>query len=284
MRPVRGPREAALLFKAENLDRDGGRIAYDDTCSTGPLLVCAPGMGDLRSVYRFAVPRLAERGYRVVTMDLRGMGDSSVAWSDYSESAIGSDLVALIEHLRAGSAVLIGNSIAAGAAVWAAAERPGLVSALVLVGPFVRQVPVSRLKVLLFRLALARPWGASTWANYQANRLYPSAKPANLEDHRRAVLANLREPGRMKAFQRMAATDHRAAEARLGHVKASVLVVMGTADPDFPDPRAEAALVAERLHGRVALIEGAGHYPQAEMPDAFADKVLEFLGSLARGA
>jgi pimeloyl-ACP methyl ester carboxylesterase len=272
------------MAHAEYLERNGGRIAYEDSGGTGPLVVCAPGMGDLRSVYRFVVPTFAARGYRVVALDLRGMGDSSVAWSDYSESAIGSDLVALIEHLHAGPAVLIGNSISAGAAVWAAAESPQFVAGLVLAGPFVRQVPISRLKILLFRLALARPWGARTWTNYQASKLYPSAKPSDIERQRRAVLANLQGPGRMKAFQRMARTDHAAAQARLGRVNAPVLIVMGTADPDFPDPKGEAALLAERLHGSVVLMDGAGHYPQAEMPDAFAERVLDFLARAVRAA
>ncbi len=257
-----------------------GRIAYEDSGGDGPLVLCAPGMGDLRRVFRFSVPVLREAGYRVVTMDLRGIGDSSVVWSDYSEAAIGSDMLALIDHLHAGPAILIGNSISAGAAVWAAAERPASVAGLVLVGPFVRQLPIPRRKILLFRLALARPWGASTWARYQATRLYPSGKPGDLDGYRRAVLANLREPGRMKAFQRMVVTDHRAAEACLDRVHAPALIVMGTADPDFPDPAAEARWVAERVHGVTALLEGAGHYPQAEMPEAFAEKVLGFLESV----
>ena len=42
---------------------------------------------------------------------------------------------------------------------------------------------------------------------------------------------------------------------------------MGSKDPDFPDQRAEADLIAERLRGRVAMIAGAGHYPQAEFPE-----------------
>jgi pimeloyl-ACP methyl ester carboxylesterase len=54
-------------------------------------------------------------------------------------------------------------------------------------------------------------------------------------------------------------------------------VVMGTADPDFKDPAAEAELVAERLRGRVVLVPGAGHYPQAEAPDVVGPAVAEFL-------
>lgn len=269
--------EGRTMTKLEVLQRQGGRIAYEDTGRPGPLVLCVPGMGQLRSLYRFVAPLLSQSGYRVVTVDIRGMGESSARWSDYSESAIASDIVALLQHLQAGPAVIVGNSISAGAAVCVAADHSELVADLVLVGPFVRQVPISRLKLFLFRLALARPWGAATWVNYQGDKLYPANKPADAVAYDNTLRMNLREPGRMRAFQRMAATDHRASEARLDRVRIPSLVVMGTADPDFPDPRSEATLIAERLHGSAAFIEGGGHYPPAESPGEFYQEVLRFL-------
>src|SRR5215469_14014539 len=88
-----------------------GRLAYDDQ-GTGPLVVCMPSMGDLRQEYRFLTPRLVEAGYRVVTMDLRGLGESSVHWPDYSVAAVGADVLALIRHLHAGPARIVGTSMA----------------------------------------------------------------------------------------------------------------------------------------------------------------------------
>src|SRR5690349_11077388 len=38
------------------LDRPGGRIAYDDSGGTGPLVIAVPSMGDLRQEYRFLRP------------------------------------------------------------------------------------------------------------------------------------------------------------------------------------------------------------------------------------
>jgi hypothetical protein len=42
--------------------------------------------------------------------------------------------------------------------------------------------------------------------------------------------------------------------------------VTGTRDPGSPDPAAEARLTAGRPRGAVVPIEGAGHYPRAELP------------------
>jgi pimeloyl-ACP methyl ester carboxylesterase len=268
---------AGLMGEERFVEREGGRISYYDLGGSGPLLVCAPGMGDLAAVYRYVAPEFSRRGYRVIATDLRGMGRSSVGWKDYSEAALGADLLALIRQVRAGPAILVGNSISAGSCVWAASQAPSLVMDLVLVGPFVRDPHLPVLKRLMFRLALARPWGAGVWANYQSRQLYPSHPPSDIAAYRDTVKSNLREPGRLRGFQRMASTNHAEIEPLLGRVKSPALIVMGTADPDFPDPAGEARWVAEHLHGSVVLVEGAGHYPQAEFPEQFSATVLDFL-------
>jgi pimeloyl-ACP methyl ester carboxylesterase len=54
-------------------------------------------------------------------MDLRGLGQSTTKWKDFSAQSVGSDIVALIKHLNVSperGVVVIGNSMAAAAAVW----------------------------------------------------------------------------------------------------------------------------------------------------------------------
>jgi pimeloyl-ACP methyl ester carboxylesterase len=271
------------MTEYQTTQREEGQIGYDDAGGPGRLVVCLPGMGQLRSIYRFVVPKLKAEGFRVITMDVRGMGDSTARWNDYSESAIASDAVALIDRLQNGSAVIIGNSISAGAAVCASADHPDLVSGLVLVGPFVRQVPVSWWKALTFRLALAGPWGLGTWVKYQAQKLYPKSKPSDLAEYNNALRKNLQEPGRMRAFRHMASTNHRASESRLDKVRSPVLVVMGGADPDFASPEEEGKLVAQRLKGELSILPGLGHYPQSEQPEAFLNPVIKFLRGIHNG-
>lgn len=255
------------------LDRPEGRIAYD-VRGEGPLVVCAPGMGDLRSVYRFLAPELAAAGFAVATMDLRGHGDSDATFSRYDDVAAGTDLLALVGELG-GPAVLVGNSMSAGAAVWAAAEAPEAVAGLVLIGPFVRNAPVGRAAAAAFRLALLRPWGRAAWTAWYA-KLYPARPPADLAAHRARIRESLRRPGRWRAFAATSRTSHAPAEARLGEVRTPALVVMGERDPDFPDPAAEAAWVAERLNAQVLMVPGAGHYPQAELPEITGPAIAAF--------
>jgi pimeloyl-ACP methyl ester carboxylesterase len=279
--PVHVPLDPPQSLDTQYLDRPGGRIAYD-VRGRGPLVICVPGMGDLRSVYRFLAPLLEGQGYRVATMDLRGHGDSDATFASYDDVAAGGDLVALARHLG-DPAVLIGNSMGAGAAAWAAAESPELVAGLVLMGPFVRNTPVGAAAMLAFRLALLRPWGRASWTAYYASQ-YPGHRPADLRQHQARLRENLRRPGHWRAFSATTHTSHEPVEARLAEVHAPTLVVMGDRDRDFRDPAAEAELVAERLHGRVVMVTGAGHYPQAQHPEVVADAVTAFLGEVGRSA
>ena len=268
------------MTETEYLQRPEGRIAYD-VVGDGPTVICAPGMGDVRSLYRFLAPALVDAGYRVATMDLRGHGDSDATFGSYDDVATGTDLVALARHLG-GPAILVGNSMSAGAAVWAAADAPELVAGLVLTGPFVRNPHVGLVARIGFRLAMLRPWGASVWSSYY-RRLYPGRPPADLNEHRARIRASLRRPGRAKAFQLTTHTSHAPAEARLGDVTAPTLVVMGGRDPDFADPTAEAQFIGDTLHAEVLMVPDAGHYPQAEYPEVVTPAVLSFLAGLRVG-
>jgi pimeloyl-ACP methyl ester carboxylesterase len=261
------------------LDRPGGRIAYTDEGS-GPLVVMAPGFGDLKEEYRFLAPELVAAGYRAVTMDLRGHGQSSVGWDDHGCAAMGGDMLALVAHLAAGPAILVGNSISGGSAAWAAAEAPDAVAGLVLIDPFARNVPIGWWKAMLFKAvmhtAFVGPWAPAAWGAYYAS-LYPTTKPADFADYKARLVASLKQPGRMAALQAMMRAGRDDVEPRLAAIRAPSLVVMGSRDPDFDDPAGEAATMAGLVRGKVAMIDGAGHYPHAEMPAATAAAILAFL-------
>ena len=122
-------------------------------------------MSDLRAGYRFLAPALRAAGYRVACTDLRGHGDSDATFMSYGDEETAGDINALIEELG-GPAVVVGNSMGAGAAVLAAAQRPELISSLVLAGPFVRNGKTSTPQRLILRAALAPPWAAISWKTY----------------------------------------------------------------------------------------------------------------------
>jgi pimeloyl-ACP methyl ester carboxylesterase len=255
------------------LELTDGRIAYHDT-GEGPLVVCVPAMFDIRDEYRFLAPRLVAAGYRVVTFDLRGMGESSATWPEYGSEPTSRDLLALLRHLRAGPALIFGCSVGAAAAVHVAATAPELVRGIVLAGAFVRDAPTTfatRLGTAVLALpGLTRPLTLAYWPRWEPQ------PPADLKEHLAKLKANFREPGRTAALRGYLKSSHRAAEARLGDVHTPVLTVMGTGDVDFPDPAAEGRWIQQRLGGELLVIDGAGHHPHVEHPERVADAVLAF--------
>jgi len=276
--------------RTEYVEVAGGRIAYE-VAGTGPLVVLSPGMADTRSSYRFLLPLLATAGYRVAAVDLRGHGESSTGWSSYHHADTAEDLMAVIRQLG-GPAVIVGQSFSGGATTIAAATNPDLVSAIVEIDPFTRP-PTFSLGALLRnsryrRGALLLGGFAVTgsvriWSKYLGTA-YPGRKPSDWESWLTALQANLREPGRVRAAQKMVSAKQVEAAAQLGRVQCPVLVVMGTDDSDFPDPEAEAAALVALLpegRGQYQMIEKAGHYPHAQYPQLVADAILRFLADCA---
>jgi pimeloyl-ACP methyl ester carboxylesterase len=258
------------------LDREGGRIAYDIR-GVGPLVICAPGMGDIRQTFRYLVPALLEAGYRVATFDIRGHGESDTTFTSFDDEAEASDIIAIAEHLGA-PAKVIGNSMGSAAGVIAAAARPELVSALVLVGPFVRDQKVNPFLAAVMRVATAAPWAAAVWKAYLPS-LYAGRKPADQVEFAAAANTAMRRKGYAAAFSKTTHLSHRPAELVLPAVKVPTLVVMGELDPDFPSPADEAAWIKEQLNAEVLMVPEAGHYPQSQQPELVNPAVVAFLGT-----
>ena len=265
----------------EYLALPGGRIAYDLAGpAEGRLVVLAHGMGDTRRAFRFVVPALAAAGYRVAVPDTRGHGESSVPWSEYGCRVTGEDLLALVRHLG-GRATLVGHSSSASSALWAAAEDPAAIEAVVLASPFLHQ---PHLSPPLRAAQYAVTHSPALWLTYYSS-LYKAGKPADFAAYRTALKATLREKGRMAATAGLLGT-HDECNARVPELKVPVLLTMGSADPDFKDARAEAELdereVGAHTDVQLAVLDAAGHYPHAEVPEAYTERLLLFLAQTAR--
>ena len=266
-------------MQTQYFERPEGKLAYTDYGGSGELVLMLPGMGALRSEYRFLAPELVKAGYHAVTVDLRGHGESSVPWKNYDVPSVGGDILALIEHFGTKPAHVITTSFTPGAAVWAAAERPEYIRSLILIGAFVRDAKANVFMKSIVWLMMNNPWRVKTWGMFYRT-LYPTHKPDDFDTYLSKLLRNLSEPGRFDANKALGNSSRKPSEERLTQVKAPVLVVMGTKDPDFPNPVGEANFIAEQTSGRVALIDDAGHYPQTEMPDKTTPIILDFLKQL----
>ena len=155
-------------------------------------------------------------------------------------------------------------------------QRPETVKSLVLISPFLRNGNIGLARRLSVAILLHGPWKISAWITYYKS-LYPTRKPSDFNEYLANLRANLREKGRFKAAMALGSSSKESIEEVLNQVKAPTLVITGTKDPDWPDPKAEAQFVSEKLSAKLLLVEGAGHYPQTEMPEKIAPAILDFL-------
>jgi pimeloyl-ACP methyl ester carboxylesterase len=233
-------------------------------------------------------PQLVRAGFRVAAADMRGHGESSMGdWKSISRTDVAGDLVALIRHLGGGPAVIVGHSLSGGAATIAAATAPDLVSGIVEVGPFTRKVQYSLgglVRIRRYRRGTLAMTGVmvlhslKSWMRY-LDIAYPQ-KPADYAAYMAALRAKLSEPGRMAEFLKTMKTSPADAGAALPRISCPALVIMGTEDPDWADPRAEAEGIVAAMPpglGAVAMLSGRGHYPHAECPDEVAALTMSFL-------
>jgi pimeloyl-ACP methyl ester carboxylesterase len=199
---------------------------------------------------------------------------------------MGQDMAALIRHLG-GPAIVIGQSFTPDSALVAATELPQQVVATVLIAPWAR---TPRLNPLLRALQAAVVRVPRFWCMYYAS-LYPGAKPEDFDRYLASVKATLSGKGGTKGLIAVANPRSRDAAAYRSRPAQPALIVMGDKDPDFKDPRVEAEAMAAGLSGpvEIAMIAGAGHYPQAQAAEATGAAILAFLrirrgGSAREGA
>ena len=116
---------------------DGHRLAYT-TYGDGPrVVVLLHGLLLSRRMHDALARSLAERGNRVVTLDLLGHGRSDRPpdmWR-YSMPTFGAQVIALLDHLDVGEAVVLGTSLGANVSLECAALAPERVRGLVIEMP-----------------------------------------------------------------------------------------------------------------------------------------------------
>lgn len=121
----------------EHFTHRGRRIGYRSYGHGPRLIVLTHGLLMDGRMYTKLAPTLAARGNRVVCVDMLGHGvsDQPHDMTAYGMPQFGRDIVALLDHLDVGQAVVGGTSLGANVALEVAVQAQGRVRALVLEMP-----------------------------------------------------------------------------------------------------------------------------------------------------
>jgi pimeloyl-ACP methyl ester carboxylesterase len=198
--------DAVSRFEEFDLQLPSGRVHAARIGGHGPLVVCLPGLSaNLRS-FDFIGGSLAEAGFQVVMVDLRGRGKSeSTPPGTYGWPSHASDVAEVAAKLGAGSIHLLGWSMGGYVAMQLASTKPELLDKVVLIdicgapgepaNALIRTV-IERLGVihpsshqyvqLIKQMGTITPWG-SLWERYFDYELEPVAGGVRARTSRAAV-------------------------------------------------------------------------------------------------
>ncbi|MET0248173.1 MAG: alpha/beta fold hydrolase [Sphingobium sp.] len=258
-----------------------------DACGAegAPSVVFLHGGGQTRHSWGAAVDELGQAGFRAITVDLRGHGDSD--WSTdgrYDLDVLSDDLRAVIATLPDRPA-LVGASLGGLTSLLLAGEAPDLVCALVMVDVVPQIEPDGAEKILGFMTASPDGFAtvdeaADAVAAYLPHREKRSSGTGLMKNLR------LREDGRYRWHwdPRMLEQPARGAaeqwrgrlEAAATHVRVPTLLIRGGISQVVSMEGVEAfrALI---LHMEFANIADADHMVAGDENDAFATPLRSFL-------
>ena len=124
-------------FETRDFVYDGHRLVYDDHGAGASTVVLLPGLLLSRRMQTPLAEALAERGNRVINIDLLGHGESDrpVDMWRYSMPLFGEQVIALLDHLDVRRAVVGGTSLGANVTLEAAMLAPGRMQGLIVEMP-----------------------------------------------------------------------------------------------------------------------------------------------------
>jgi len=282
---------------------DIGSLRVHHMCGgRGAPVVFIHGLGSSSYMeWRYNLEPTAAR-HRVFAPDLPGYGRTEKPRARYTIPYFARFVERYIEDRGLRSAVIVGASLGGRIALELALEQPRLVRKLVLVNalglgrPQVRMAQMAYGLVTIPRVgeAVMRfTRGALGWASPSMIRRVAARYAGASSDLERSMddtyLENLRELYSTDDFHNAYLSTVRSlinpralfggqhdVTSRLTEIKVPLQLIWGADDPLFPVAQAAHAhaLVA---HSRLAVIEGAGHSPQAERPEEFNRVLLNFL-------
>lgn len=220
--------------------------------------------------------------FRVVTIDLRGHGESDAPLWWYTLDQTADDVIGLLDHLSIRQAVFVGLSMGGYVLFALYRKYADRVKGLVLADTRA-QADTAEGKEARFQMAqTAYQKGPSAIADIMIPKLLSPAtvqtKPG-LVRHVRAMIVGNQISG--IAGDLMAMAERPDSVTLLKHITVPTQIIVG--ELDLPTPPSDAKLMADLIpNARLAIIPAAAHLSNLEKPDTFNNIVSEFVENETR--
>jgi 3-oxoadipate enol-lactonase len=247
-------------------------LAHDDT-GDGPAVVLIHGHPFNRGMWAPQLAVLRDR-FRVIVPDLRGYGDSPVTPGTVPMAQLAADVSDLLDAKGIAAAALVGLSMGGLVVMELAAAQPDRWRAYGFIATTAaRSTPEERAA----RLASARildEQGMGPVAEEMAARLFGPSPAPELTAQIMAMMLATNPAGAAAALRgRAERPDY---QPILTTLRAPALVCTGDHD-SYSTAEITRELAGCLPDPEVVLLEGTGHLPNLEQPDAFNEHLLSFL-------
>ncbi len=247
-------------------------LAYEEHGEGSPVIL-AHGFPLNRSIWYPIVPKLTEKA-RLILPDLRGHGQSPVPDGIYSMRLMAEDLRALMDQLNIEKAVLAGHSMGGYVSLAFAQAYPNRLAGMALVATQAAADSPERRAGREKMIDEVRRKGIKAVAEAMAPAL--TCRSELVESVHNMIML-MSPKGVTSCLKGMAQRPN--AQEWLSTITVPTVVIAGAEDKLIPIERPK---VMTQLLGRAWLVElnGAGHLPMMEQPEAVSDAILQLLNTI----
>ena len=256
------------------LVRNDVALAYEDVGRGGPPVMLVHAWAGNRTWMRYQLEHL-RHGHRVISIDLRGFGESDRPAQAYTVAGFADDVAWMAAQLQLERPVLMGHSMGGSVVLEAAARHPGLASAVVILESLVVAPPalVAGFRPLLD--AMRTPAFTSALTQFAEGLLGPYLPTPQ----RTAIIDTMvASPPHVLVSALEDLLDHDSASAAAACKVPTLYVSSG---PWYTDVARFKQLCPTLI---TAQLVGCGHYFPLEVPDQVNPMISRFLETQVRRA
>jgi len=232
-----------------------------------------------RSIWSGVAPRVAAAGFRVLAPDLPGFGDSPpIDFGRATVEAYAEEVAKFIELFKAQRLAVAGHSFGGYVALALVERRPNAVAGLGLIASRTTADSETARRGRHETIEKVRSGGTKALLPGLAEKLVGPRAAPGWRGRATQIIERARPDGVMAGLGAMAARPDRT--ALFDSFGGPRLVIHGTEDGLIPV--SEAARIGPRPPDLRVIVDGIGHMPMWEAPEATAEAVISWANSLRR--
>jgi pimeloyl-ACP methyl ester carboxylesterase len=253
------------------LERDGVALCYKEAGEGEPPVLLVHGWCCDHTFLAPQFEHFAERGHRVVAVDLRGHGESDKPHQRYSMEDFADDLAWMCRRLELAKPVVVGHSMGGIVAFDLAARNPDLPSADVMLDAAVVLPSAARAAIPSLLKELRGPDYQNVLRGYASRSLFI---PTDDEGRKERILRSMSSASQQVVVSALEGLrDYDPTEAAGGLAVPGVYIAA-----DELQPRSDMArfheMFSDILYGKAV---GSGHFCQLEVPGQINAMIDRFL-------